>query len=65
MSVLLNIESLKLRASYSTLVADVSINDIQMESAGPAPGALKTTSIEKCDCPAKANGSSCEVIYDR
>ena len=64
MSVLVNLESLKLRASYSTLVADVSISDVQMESAveGLAPDAQKEIkSIEMCDCPAQGNGSSCEV----
>ena len=63
MSVLLDVQSLRLRASYSTRVADVSISDVNMDSTveRPRPGAEAVSSIEVCDCPAKATGSSCEV----
>ena len=63
MSVLANLESLRLRASYSTLVTDVIIHDVTMDTAvdRPRPGAEAVVSIERCDCPAQTNGSSCEV----
>lgn len=63
MSVLQDIKSLKLRASYSSVVAEVTINDISMDVAvdGPLVGAVRARSIELCDCPERATGASCEV----
>lgn len=63
MSVLHDIESLKLRASYSTVVAEVTINDISMDVTvdGPLVGAVRARSVEICDCPERATGVSCEV----
>lgn len=63
MSVLRDIKSLKLRASYSTVVAEVTINDISMDVAvdGPLAGAVRARSVEICDCPERATGASCEV----
>ena len=63
MSVLQDIKSLKLRASYSTVVAEVTINDISVDVAvdGPLVGAVRARSIEICDCPERATGASCEV----
>lgn len=63
MSVLHDITSLKLRASYSTVVAEVTINDVKMDVAvdGPLVGAARANSVEVCDCPERATGASCEV----
>lgn len=63
MSVLRDIKSLKLRASYSTVVAEATINDVKMDVAvdGPLAGAARAKSVEKCDCPERATGASCEV----
>ena len=63
MSVLQDIKTLKLRASYSTVVAEVIINDISMDVAvdGPLVRAVRARSIELCDCPERATGASCEV----
>ena len=63
MSVLQDIKSLKLRASYSSVVAEVTINNISMDVAvdGPLVGAVRARSIELCDCPERATGASCEV----
>lgn len=63
MSVLHDIKSLKLRASYSTVVAEVTINDITMDVAvdGPLVGAVRARSVEMCNCPEGATGASCEV----
>ena len=63
MSVLLDIKSLKLRASYSTEVAEATINDVVMNVAidGPVVGAARAKSVEMCDCPVRATGASCEV----
>lgn len=63
MSVLHDIKSLKLRASYSTVVAEVTINDITMDVAvdGPLVGAVRARSVEMCNCPERATGASCEV----
>lgn len=63
MSVLSDIQSLKLRASYSTVVAEVTLNDVKMDIAvdGPLVGAAKANSVEMCECPERATGASCEV----
>ena len=63
MSVFLDIKSLKLRATYSTDVAEATINDVVMNVAidGPIQGAARAKSVEICDCPIRATGSSCEV----
>lgn len=63
MSVLRDIKSLKLRASYSTVVAEVTINDISVDVAvdGNLAGAVRARSVEICDCPERATGASCEV----
>lgn len=63
MSVLHDIKSLKLRASYSTVVAEVTINDITMDVAvdGHLVGAVRARSVEMCNCPERATGASCEV----
>lgn len=63
MSVLHDIKSIKLRASYSTVVAEVTINDITMDVAvdGPLVGAVRARSVEMCNCPERATGASCEV----
>ena len=63
MSVLHDIKSLKLRASYSTVVAEVTINDVTMDVAvdGPLVGAVRARSVEMCNCPERATGASCEV----
>ena len=66
MSVLLNINSLKLRATYSTEVAEAFVNDVVMNVAvdGPVVGAARAKSVELCECPARATGASCEVRID-
>lgn len=66
MSVFHDIKSLKLRASYGTVVAEVTLNDVQMDAAvdGPLVGAVRAKSVERCECPAKATGESCEVSYN-
>ena len=63
MSVLLNVNSLKLRATYSTEVSEVTISDVLMEVAVQAllEGAERAKSVEVCDCPDRATGASCEV----
>ena len=63
MKVLLDLELLKLRASYSSVVDDVTINDVSMDVAvdGRTPDAARAKSVEVCDCPVRADGSSCEV----
>lgn len=63
MSVLLDIKSLKLRATYSTEVAGTTISDVVMNVAidGPVAGAARAKSVELCDCPPRATGASCEV----
>ena len=65
MSVLHDLKSLKLRASYSTVVAEVTIDDVIMGVAvdGPIVGAARANSVEVCDCPESATGASCEVSY--
>ncbi|XP_068678125.1 laminin subunit alpha-like [Montipora foliosa] len=63
MSVLLNVNSLKLRATYSTEVSEVTISDVLMEVAVQAllEGAERAKSVEVCDCPDRATGASCEL----
>ena len=63
MSVLLDIKSLKLRATYSTEVAEATLNDVVMNVAvdEPVEGAARARSVEICNCPERATGSSCEV----
>lgn len=65
MSVFHDIKSLKLRASYSTVVSDVRLSDVEMDVAvdEPVDGAMRAMSVEKCECPVKATGDSCEVRY--
>lgn len=62
MSVLADIESLKIRASFSTSIADTSLVNVLMDSARSIPGQpFDATSVEDCICPASAAGSSCDV----
>lgn len=63
MSVLLDIKSLKLRATYSTEVAEATLNDVVMNVAvdEPVEGVARAGSVEICNCPERATGSSCEV----
>lgn len=63
MSVLLDIKSLKLRATYSTEVSVTTVSDVIMEVAvkGPVDAAERAKSVEVCDCPERATGASCEV----
>lgn len=65
MSVFYDIKSLKLRASYSTVVAEVRLSDVEMDVAvdEPVDGAVRAKSVERCECPEKATGDSCEVRY--
>ena len=64
MSVLSNVESLKLRASYSTVVEEVNIRDVSLDVAtprSPGPEAQIAAIVEKCECPPQATGTSCQV----
>lgn len=63
MSVLLNIKSLKLRATYSTEVAQTTLSGVVMNVAvdGPVEGVARAKSVELCECPERATGASCEV----
>ena len=63
MSVLLDINSLKLRATYSTEVSVTTVSDVVMQVAvkGPVDAAERANSVEDCDCPERATGASCEV----
>ena len=49
MSVFHDIKSLKLRASYSTVVSDVRLSDVEMDVAvdEPVDGAMRAMSVEK------------------
>lgn len=61
MSILADIESVRLRASYSTAVADTSISDVLLESALESSVGEIAKEVERCVCPPKASGTSCEV----
>lgn len=64
MAILSNVKSLKVRASYSSVVESVSIVNANLDVAtrqAQGSDAKIATSVEKCECPPQATGSSCQV----
>ena len=61
MTLLANVESLQIRASYYSVVESVNLADVHMDIATPDGTGSLARNVEQCQCPPNYRGTSCEV----
>ena len=64
MTLLANVESLQIRASYYSVVESVNLADVHMDIATPDGTGSLARNVEQCQCPPNYRGTSCEVCTD-
>ncbi|KAK3796923.1 hypothetical protein RRG08_032228 [Elysia crispata] len=61
MMILLNLESLVIRASYFTRMEEIRLSKVTLQVATEEGQGQLAESVEMCDCPSNYMGDSCEV----
>ncbi|CAH1775060.1 unnamed protein product, partial [Owenia fusiformis] len=64
MTILARLESIKIRASYYTVIEQASLSDASLDIASRSGSGMAAHNVEVCECPPRYTGSSCESCIE-
>ena len=63
MRVLSNLQSVQIRATFSSGMSYTALSDVVMDTAVPQNAGQSVKEVEECRCPEGYRGLSCEVCF--